>query len=819
MSLSQNIRYALRSLAGAPTFSAVAVLSLALGIGANTAIFSLVDAALLRFLPVKRPQELVRLVEKGQENGSWTNPIWEALRDRQTVFADVLAFGTTRFNLAQGGEARHVQAQWVSGSYFRTLGVDPAAGRLPDERDDARGCGSTAVLGYGFWQKHYGGDRGAIGKTLVLDAKPFEVIGVAQRGFTGIQVGSTVDIFAPLCTEKVVRGEISSLDQRSSWWLTIVGRKKPEMPLEQLNAGLEVVSQAVFEATLPDNQGDRGRQQYLARRLRALPSANGTSWSRSQMQQPLYVLLGLTGIVLLIACANIANLMLARGTGRKREIAIRLALGASRPVLIRQLLIESLLIAGAGALVGLLFARWASGLLIRFMSTQRNQLFFDLALDWRVLGFTAAVALTTAILFGLAPAFRATAVAPNETLKEHGRATGGQGRLAVGRLLVAGQIALSILLVAGAGLLLRTFWNLLHEEAGFDRSNVLLMSTDIRNSGISKEQREEFYTRLLERLRGLPAVRSASRSEVTPISGSSWQYSIQVEGYEPKGQGDAGVFVNPISSAYFATMGTPLVAGRDFNDNDRPGAPKVCLINETLARKFFAGKNPIGLVIRTGWPKQDKPYEVIGVVKDAKYRTLRGSVPPTFYPSVFQEDRKALYANFQMRTAGSPAGLTAAAREAVAEVSKDAVIEFRVFESQVNESLQQEEMLAALSAFFGFLALLLAGVGIYGVMAYRVNQRRHEIGIRIALGAQRGRVLGMVMREAGVLVAGGMVVGAAGVLYLTRFLEKLLYGLKPNDPTTLLSAGGVLGGVALLAAYLPARRAASIDPMNVLREE
>jgi predicted permease len=820
MNLAQDFRYALRSLGGARTFTAVAVLSLALGIGANTAIFSLVDAALLRFLPVKNPQELVRLAEKGQENGAFTNPIWEAVRDRQKMLAAALAFGNTRFNLAQGGEARHIEGQWVSGSYFRTLGVEPAAGRLPDERDDTRGCVSTVVLSYGFWQKQYGGDPGAVGRTLSLDAKPFEIIGVAQRGFTGIQVGSTVDVFAPLCTEKVVRGENSSLDQRSNWWLTIVGRKRPEMPLAQLDAALEVLSPSVNEATLPENQrGTQWQQQYLDRRLRAFPAANGTSWSRSQMQQPLYVLLGLTGIVLLIACANIANLMLARGTTRQREIAIRLALGASRVVLIRQLLIESLVIATGGALLGLLFARWAGGLLVRFMSTQRNRVFFDLELDLRILCFTAAVAVATAILFGLAPALRATAVAPNETLKEQGRAVAGGRRLRLGRLLVAAQIALGILLVAGAGLLLRTFWNLLREETGFDRSNVLLMSTDIRNAGVSKEEREEFYSRLLERLRGLPGVRSASRSEVTPISGSSWQYAIQVDGYEPKSRQDASVFVNLISSRYFETMGTPLLAGRDFADADRAGSPAVCLINEALARKFFPGRNPIGSIVRTGWPKQDKPYEVIGVVKDAKYRTLRAAVPPTFYPNVTQEDRKALYASFQMRTAGLTGAVTAAARGAVAELSKDAVIEFRVFETQVNESLQQERLLAALSGFFGFLALLLAAVGIYGVMAYRVQQRRHEIGIRIALGARRGSVLGLVMREAGVLVVAGMVLGGGALLYLTRFLKTLLFGLPPNDFPTLLASGAVLAAAALVAAFLPARRAASIDPMRVLREE
>jgi predicted permease len=811
LTLSRDIRYALRSLRRAPTFAAVAVLSLALGIGANTAIFSLVDAALLRFLPVKAPEELVRIAHKeNPDNDSFTNPIWEALRDRQRIFADVLAFGGAGFNLAQGGEARRIQGHFVSGSYFRALGVAPAAGRLPGPDDDRRSCAPIVILGYAFWQKHYGGDAAAIGSTLMLDTKPFEVVGVAQRGFTGIQVGEAAEVFVPLCAEKIVRGENSSLDQRSYWWLTVVGRKKPEVPLAQLNAGLDVLSRAVFEATLPENQRDGGRQ-YLSRRLAASPESTASSWLRSQLRQPLYILLGLTGIVLLIACANIANLMLARSTARRREIAIRLALGGSRGLLVRQLLVEGLVIAGAGALVGLLFAQWASRLLVRFMSTQRQPLFFDLTLDLRVLGFTAAVAMATAILFGLAPAFRATAVAPIETLKEQGRSV-SPGRLGAGRMLIAAQIALGFLLVAGAGLLLRTFWNLLHEEPGFDRSNVLLMSLDIRSSDIAKEQREDFYARLLERLRGLPGVRSASRSEVTPISGSTWQFSIQVEGYEG---GAANVHVNPVSPGYFATMGTPLVAGRDFNEQDRPGAPRGCVINETLARRFFAGRNPIGRVIRN----KDKAYEIVGIVRDAKYRNLRDAVPPTFYPNIVQDDRKALFASFQLRTATAPGIATAACREAVAALDKDAVIEFRIFESQVNESLQREKMLALLSGFFGALALLLAGVGIYGVMAYRVNQRRHEIGIRMALGAEPSRILAAVLGEAGLLVAAGLVAGAAGVLYLTRFLEKMLFGVKPNDPATLAGAGAVLCAAALAAAYLPARRAASIDPMRVLREE
>ena len=818
MSLARDIRYALRQLRAAPTFTAVAVLSLALGIGANTAIFSLVDAVLLRSLPVERPEELVRIAHKeNPDNDSFTNPIWEALRDRQQIFAGVLAFGGARFNLAQGGEAQRIRGYFVSGSYFRALGVAPAAGRLPGVEEDRRGCAPTVVLSYAFWQKHYGGDPAAIGGRLTLDSKPFEVAGVAQRGFTGIQVGEEADVFVPLCAEKIVRGENSALDQRSYWWLTLVGRKKPEMPLPQLNAGLEVLSQAVFEATVPENQRDGGRQ-YLSRRLAATPEARAATWLKSQLEQPLYILMGLTGIVLMIACANVANLMLARATARRRELAIRLALGGSRGLLVRQLLVESLIVASAGALLGLLFARWANRALVQLMSTQRQPLFLDLALDLRVLGFTAAVAAATALVFGLAPAFRATAVAPIETLKEQGRSV-SSGRLGPGRLLVAAQIALSLLLVAGGGLLLRTFRNLIREETGFDRSNVLLLSLDIRGAEVAKEQREDFYAQLLERLRGLPGVRSASRSEVTPISGSTWQFPISVDGYEPTGPRDSSVHANPVSSGYFATLGTPLVAGRDFNDGDRPGAPRVCVINETLARKFFAGKNPIGRVIRSGFPKLDKVSEVVGVVKDAKYRNLRDAVPPTFYMNIVQEDRKGLNATFLLRTAVPPAAATAACREAVAALSKDAVIEFRIFDSQVNESLQREKTLALLSGFFGGLALLLAGVGIYGVMAYRVNQRRHEIGIRMALGAEPARVLAAVLWEAGVLVLGGLVAGAAALLYLTRFLEKLLYGLKPNDPATLLGAAGVLCAAAVAAAYLPARRAAAIDPMRVLREE
>jgi putative ABC transport system permease protein len=812
----RDIRYALRQLRAAPTFTAVAVLSLALGIGANTAIFSLVDAVLLRFLPVERPEELVRIAHKDNpDNDSFTNPIWEALRDRQRIFAGVLAFGGTRFNLAQAGEAQRIRGHFVSGSYFRALGVGAAAGRLPGVENDRRGCAPTVVLGHAFWRKHYGGDPGAIGGRLMLDGKPFEVVGVAQRGFTGIQVGEEAEVFVPLCAEKIVRGENSSLDQRSYWWLTFVGRKKPDMPLAQLNAGLEVLSQAVFEATLPENQRDGGRQ-YLSRRLAATPEDRAATWLKSQLAQPLYILMGLTGIVLMIACANVANLMVARATARRRELAIRLALGGSRRRLIGQLLVEALVIAGAGALLGLLFAQWASRLLVRFMSTQRQPLFLDLAPDLRVLGFTAAVAVATALLFGLAPAFRATAVAPIETLKEQGRAI-SPGR--PGRILIAAQIALSLLLVAGGGLLLRTFRNLVHQETGFDRTNVMLLSLDIRNSEIAPEQREQFYARLLERLRGLPGVRSASRSEVTPISGSTWQFPIEVDGYEPTGPRDASVHANPISSGYFATLGTPLVAGRDFNDADRPGSPRVCVINETLARKFFAGRNPIGREIRSGFPKLDKVSEVVGVVKDTKYRNLRDPVPPTFYMNIVQEDRKALNANFQLRIAVPLAAATAACREAIAALSKDAVIEFRIFESQVNESLQRERMLALLSGFFGALALLLAGVGIYGVMAYRVSQRRHEIGIRMALGADPARVLAAVLGEAGLLVAAGLAAGGAGVLCLTRFLEKLLFGVKPNDPATLLGAAAVLCAAALAAAYLPARRAAAIDPMKVLREE
>jgi predicted permease len=820
-----DLRYALRVLKTSPAFAAVAILSLALGIGANTAIFALIDTVLLKTLPVEKPEQLMLLrSDRKEANATYTtNPMWEALRDRQTFFDGVFAYSSQRFNIANGGEAQYIRGLWASGDFFRTLGIRPAAGRLFTIDDDKRGCAGIAVLHYDYWQSRFGGDRAAVGKTMAIEGKQYEIIGVTQPGFFGVEVGSKFDVAVPICTEPLVRGENSSLDRRSNWWLEIMGRPKPGLTAAQVNAGLETISPAVMEASLPNHWRPNMQDGFKKRVWAAAPAAQGSSAVRNQMRNPLLVLIVVTGLVLLIACANLANLLLARATARQREIAIRQALGASRGRLVRLLLTESLLLSGLGAIAGLIMARFSSALLVGWMSTSRNRLELDLPLDWRILAFTAGVAVLTAVLFGLAPAFRATGLAPNSALKETGRShTARRGRFALGRMLVAFQIALSLLLVAGAGLFLRTFVNLITQDPGFRTESVLIAETDLSKSGLPQDQRLAVFHDLLESVRQVPGVVAAAQSDITPISGSAWNMEATTPATKDLPERQRVIYWNAVSPNYFTTLGTPLLAGRDFTDADRKGAPRVTIINETAAKKFFPGENPIGKVLTWGSFGPDNkptPFEVIGLVKDAKYRNLREATLPTGYSPLVQEERTGQFSNFSIRTRGPAAQLIAPVRDAIGAKRKDASIEFKIFETQVAESLMRERLLASLSGFFGALALLLASVGLYGVMSYLVNQRRNEIGIRMALGAQRGNVLWLILKEAGVLIVAGLTIGLASALLTMRYLESQLFGLKPNDAVTLTAAIAILFAVGALAAFLPARRAAALDPMTTLREE
>jgi predicted permease len=825
--LVQDLHFGLRMLRKNPGFTAVAILTLAIGIGANTAIFSLIDAVMLRMLPVPRPDEL-RLVrifqpgDTGEGNPTFTNPIWEQVRDRQGVFSGVFAWSGDRFDLAQGGAVHYANGLWVSGDFFKTLELRPAAGRLLTAADDQRGCSGAAVLSYGFWQEHYGGAASALGITLSLDTHSFEVVGVAPPSFYGMDVGSKFDVAIPICAAAQFDGKESRLDHRSWWWLTVAGRPKPGVSMNQLAAGLRVLSPQVFTASQPTNWPPDMQKKFLRWVLVATPAATGMSSLRRQFDRPLQMLMAVVGLVLLIACANIASLMLARAAARRKDLAVRQALGAGRFRLIRQLLTECVLLSSAGALVGILFARWGTALLVRVISTARNEVFLDLSLDRRVLGFTVAIAVFTSVLFGLLPALRAIRVSLTLAMKGSQATESVRPRRFRSRhWIVASQMALSLVLLVAAGLFLRSFAKLATLDMGFDRNNVLLVGTNLQVARIPPDQQLATYEMIESRLGALPGVLSVGRSKLAPISGYFWNNTIHTDWSKALSGDDALAFFNYVSSGYFQTLHMTLLAGRNFARGDTKAGPRVAVVNETLARRFFPNLNPIGRTFRIddigGQP--GPPIEVVGLVKDSKYASVREDIPPTAFFPATQISKHTEEDSFELRTGIRPSALVSAVQAAVGDVNKQIPLEFHTLAEQVNDSMVQERMLALLSGFFGALALLLAMIGLYGTLSYLVAQRQTEFGIRMALGAEPGSILRLVMRSVLSVLAIGVVAGIAISLAATRVLQQLLFGLGPRDAVTMVAAVAVLSVVALIAGYLPARRATKVDPMVTLRNE
>ena len=824
--LAQDIRYALRTLRANPGFAATAILSLALGIGANTAIFSILNAVMLRSLPVEDPQRLVQLGSPRSDPAHplrvyFTNPIWEQVRDHQQAFSGALAFSEDRFDLAAGGESHFAEGLWASGDFFQVLGVPAMRGRVFTPDDDLHGggrAGPVAVISHGFWKRHFASDPVIVGKTIRLNRHLFTIIGVTPPWFTGLDVDTAYDVAIPIGCEPILRTDASALADRDWWWLRILGRLLPGETPRQAEARMKALAPEVYRATLSLNLHADGQKEYLQRSFALRPAATGFSDTGTQYRTALFTLMAVVGLVLLIACANIANLLLARAAARQREISIRMAIGAARRRVMRQLMSESLLLSVLGAAGGLLFAVWGSQLLVRFLSTAGSELQLDTAPDLRVLAFTMGVALLTGLLFGLAPALRATRVSPNNFLKEHGRSVEA-GRFGLGRALVTGQVGLSLMLLVGAGLFLGTLRNLLSIDLGFIRHNVLLVGAGMTQANVPKEQRPRVYREIVERLRTIAGVSSASSSAMTPIGRGQWDSEVSPEGYSPKGKDDTLVYFNRVSPGYFATMRQPVLLGRDFSDHDDSGAPKVMLITESVARRFFGQANPIGKTIRADGPGKAGIYQVIGVVKDAKYASVDEGLTLTVYIACAQDSDPRPGVNFEVRTERLPDTFIPAVRAAIGEVNRGISLEFRNFETQVNESLLQPRMVALLSAFFGGLALLLAMIGLYGVTAYGVARRQSEIGIRMALGAQPGSVVWLVLREVAAMLAIGTALGLGASLSAGRLVASLLYGVKPSDGAPLAIAAVVLALATGIAAYLPAHRAARLDPMAALREE
>jgi putative ABC transport system permease protein len=840
--LWRDLHYGLRMLRKSPGFTAVAIVTLALGIGANAAIFQLIDATLLRTLPVRDPASLatVHLDTNGRGySGGWYNeftfPLWQQIEERQQAFSSIAAWGGTKLNLAHGGEVDNAQAIWVTGEFFEVLGIRPFLGRLISPSDDPEsaqaGCPGGVDLSYSFWQRRYGGDRSVIGKTLTLQGHPFPIVGVTPPSFYGVSVGvrSRFDVAVPVCAEPIIAGEYSNITgsfARATWWLAILGRLKPGWTLARATAQLESIAPAALHATIPPQYDSDGVKHYLADKLEVGSAANGFSDMR-WASAGLYLCWGLSGFVLLIACATLASLLLARASAREREIAVRLALGAWRGRLIRQLLSESALLAIPGAAFGVLLASLLSHATIAFLSAPRNGFFLDMPTDWRVLGFTAALAVVTTLLFGLAPALRAGGAAPGSALKGSGPSmTAGRRRFRLQRILVASQVSLSVVLLALALIQARSLRNLMTRNPGFQENGVLIANLNTIPLKLSVAQAEVFERNLLDRIRALPGVAAAGISIHSPVDGRVLnQRVLDDKGQHPNGGSD-GDYITP---GYFHTMEIPVLAGRDFNDKDTATSPTVAIVNQAFVKEFLKGaKDPIGKEFRI-WAAPGEPepyYTVVGLVRDSVYDWMYAPMPPIMYfaraqASVSQAEPAWVFAGpvLLIRSRGAMVGLVNSVKDAIVGVNPEINIQFEVLRTQIRDSYGWAEIWATVCGVFGALALLIAAIGLYGVISYTIAQRTNEIGVRMALGAQRSGVVRLIMSEAAILVGMGLAVGLGLTFAGGVALEYDFYGVTQRDPLSLALTLVILAAVGFAASFLSARRATKIDPMVALRYE
>jgi putative ABC transport system permease protein len=822
-----DFRDAWRALRASPLLSAVAVLSLALGMGANTAIFSILNSLLLKPLPVREPHRLVALGSNESEQDSRVSyAVWREIRD-QGLLPDAFAWATDRLASAEAGDSGSLDAIWASRGFFDVLGVRPVAGRGLVESDARPGGGAdgpVAVISHGFWRRRYGGAPDALGRTLTIERVAYTIVGVAPPGFFGLEIGLAFDVLLPLETELLLDRVPPRLENRYWPWLTVMARLPPGATAETVTAALRLAQPQIRELTMPEYDSAEHRDAYLREPWRARPAATGSSHLRSRYGAALTALLGLVGLVMLVACANIANLMLARTAARQYEFSVRLALGASRRRLARQLLAESLLLAAAGAAVGLALAQWGSRLLVEQLSTWAYTASLDLSPDWRVLGVTGAVTVATAVLSGTAPAFRAARAEPVEALKGPVRSGITPGGAGLGGTLVVVQIALSLMLVAGAGLFLRSFTTLVYRDLGFERDRVLVAIVDASRSAASADSRLGLSERLRQAAAALPDVESAAASTATPL-GSIGNVRFTPLVQVPGGARPVRLLVNPVSPDWFRTFGTRLEAGRDFEAGDLAGAPRVAIVNQVFARRYFDGANPVGrTIVQVGDADDRRVLEIVGLAADAAFTSVREPAQPTIYTPLAQGvDENTLasfpHINISVRAAhGPPARLARALAAALADVDPGLSISFLTVAQQLDVFYIRERLLALLSGFFGALALLLAALGVYGVTMHAVNRRRTEIGIRMALGASAPDVLRLVLGRLVWLVSLGVAGGTLASFWTARYLGTLLFEIDPRDPLTLVGAAVVLALVAGAAGLLPARRAAGLDPAIVLRE-
>ncbi len=843
-----DLRYALRQLAKSPGFAAVAILSLALGIGANTAVFSVTNAALLARLPVKAPDRLVIFNWLAEENvnpqssNGWSNrepgttkttgtsfsiPTFEAFQQQTATLSDVFAFTPTgNLNVIVDGTAELVGGtQLASGNYHRGLGVDAVVGRVFTPEDDRPGAEPVAVISHAYWQRRFGGDPVAVGKTVTVNGLPVTLVGVTAPAFRGaLRRGEVVDLTLPLAVESRLFRSPDDNRRATRWWIRVMARLQPAVTAEQARASLEGAFRATAHGTvsLRTLAGPPivDPAQVPLPQLRVVSGSGGLYESRRGYERILRPLMGVTGLVLLVACANIANLLLARGTARRREIAVRLALGASRARLVRQLLAESLLLAVLGAAAGVVVAFWGARALVALQPFGAG-LQFDLSLDWRVLGFTSSIAVVTGIIFGLAPALRATRIDLTTEFQGGARTVGG-ARSALAKSLMVVQVALSLVLLIGAGLFVRTLRNLQDVDVGFNRERLLLFQVNSRSAGASGPEALALYERLRERFAALPGVSRATYARIALLSDNNWSTSILVPGFVPAKLSDQSVNMNGVEPGYLATMEIPVLRGRDFTPRDTaPGGARVAIVNQTFAKKYFGSEDVIGrrFSTRPNLPAPD--IEIVGLVRDAPYSHVKSSPPPVALFTYAQLDPNTVgVANFVVRFTGPEAELAAALRAAVREVAPHLPIaNLRTQEQQIGRLFTQERLLANLCSLFGLLALGLSAIGLYGLMSYTVLRRTGEIGLRMALGALPGQVLRMILQESLALVCVGVVLGLAAAWFATRLVSAMLFGLSATDPFTYAFTACLLIAIALLAALLPACRAARIAPMVALRTE
>jgi predicted permease len=831
MEFVQDIRYAVRSFRKTPVFTVAAVLSLALGIGANTAIFTLIDQLILRLLPVREPQSLVLLAGRGRHYGGNNGPnalsyrMYQDLRDRNQVFNGMMCRNRLNYTLSFNERSEVVPGELVSGNYFPLLGLHAAAGRLFAASDDLReGANPYAVISYAYWQTRFAGDPHAIGQRILVNNYPLTIVGVAQPGFDGMDPGLPAEMFVPVSMAASVRPGFDDMWNRRQRWVNVYGRLKPGITIARAKAGLQPLFHRIIESevTLPAfrNATFHDKYWFLRMWLDTMPGSQGNSALRHQYEKPLLVLMVVTGLVLLIACANLASLLTARAAARQKEMAIRLAIGSSRGRIVRQLLTESLLLAAAGSAAGLALAVAMVKALVAFLPSTLTGYGISTAPDGRMLAFTFGLALTTGILFGLAPALQSTRPDIAPTLKDQAcNVMGNAAQVIFRKTLVAAQVALSLLLLIGAGLFVHSLGNLKLVNPGFKTGNLVQFQLSPRLVGFEVARTHLFYQQLEERLRSLPGVSGAGMASNGVLTGNEWDNSVTIEGYAAKPGEDLDPHMNQVTPGYFDTLGIHVLAGRGFLAKDTANSPKVAVVNESFVTRYFGASPAVGRRIGLGSdPGTPTDIEIAGVVNDTKYGNLRDEIPREVY--LCDAQRGATNKVVYVRTERDPENAFATIRSVVHDLAPALPITgMKTLTRQMDESLVTERMVAALSSVFGGLATVLAIIGLYGVMAYMVTRRSREIGIRMALGAMRGNVVWLVMREVLALVGIGIAVGLPAAFGLTRLVESQLYGVKADDPAAMALATLLLATVALLAGYIPARRAAGFDPVRVLRYE